>query len=372
MTIICWSLGIMACEPDPPTNPEHLDYPFTLENAVAAPDVEQAIDDFETYLGSARPDLLESIRIEDLIWSVEATLNRKYTNVAHQFRDLSSKSDTIPIGRAGDMVTGTDVHTFYDETVSRFSAHFYSLPNDNRLPVLVDVAEYADDTNSLIVTTQVGTGILEEMSTGFDLHWWWGVLNAIDAGTCGPDDDIVPASELRAANTELETEANNRILGLNNIDPQVISIPIDDCGMPVPLGVLCVAPVYTTNVETTTSFITWGDVNPNDDVPFDNCKDYLLYWNTPVDFSYEENLNYEDKKCIPPEDMDYYYDGLIQVMNDNRPTGKDFISVDVAALRAELDNDDVDDRILYHSPRYSYGEIIATPFNATSIATLPQ
>ncbi len=367
LTIICWSLGIMACEPDPPTEPETLNYPFTLENATPAPpDVTQAIDDFEAYLEHPRPDELEPMNIKNVVWSVEAKLNRTYTNVAHKFEQLHTQSDTIAIAHSGSMMSGSEVQGFYDEAVAKFSEHFYSLPADNRLPVLVDVAEYADDPNSLIVTTQVGTGSLEETIASFDLHWYWGALNSVqNDGTCGPDDGVV--TELgRGANTELEREANNRFIAISN---PTAPIQVAEC-MPGP-PIVCTVAYYVTSVETMTPFIFLGGANPDDDLPFDNCKDWLIYENLPTSFNQEVNANYEDKKCLKPDDMNYYYDGLIQVMSDNRPVGKDFITVDVSALLAEVDGQ-IDPPGLQHAHRYSYGEIIESPVNPPPVTALPQ
>ncbi len=354
----------MACEPDPPTEPETLTYPFTLENAAPAPDVEQAIDDFEAYLDNSRPDLLEPMLVENVVWSVEAKLNRTYTNVAHKFEQLHTQSDTIAIAHSGNMMSGSEVHDFYDEAVAKFSEHFYRLPADNRLPVLVDVAEYADDPNSLIITTQVGTGSLEETIAEFDLHWYWGALNSVqNDGTCGPDDGVV--AELgRGANTELEREANNRFIAISN---PTAPIQVTEC-MPGP-PIVCAVAYYVTSVETMTPPIGLGNFNPDDDVPFDNCKDWLIYQNLPIDPNNTPYSNYEDKKCLKPDDMNYYYDGLIQVMNDNRPAGKDFLSVDVWAQIGTVNGVS---GALFHFHNFSYGEIIESPVNPPPVNTLPQ
>lgn len=309
LTIISWSLGIMACE-DEPTEVESLDYPFTLENVVPAPDIEQSIDDIEAYLEDPRPDELESMNIKDVVWSVEATLNRKYTNAAHNFEQLHTQTDTITIAHSANMMSAYEVRDFYDEALAKFSEHFYSLPDDNRLPVLVDVAEYADDPNSLILTTQVGTGTLGAFILGFQNDWWWGLNN----GPC--DDGQINYGEGDAAE-ELETELNNRALVINDLG----IIPCATNTNPP----VCYSSYYPVDVEIVLDGVFPGTPNP-DDVTFnDNHRDYLLYYNHPAFI----DTNWEENKCIPIDDMDYYFDGAVQKIDLNRPTGKDFITVDM-------------------------------------------
>ncbi len=352
LTIICWSLGIMACEPDPPTEPETL-HPFTLENAAPAPDVEQAINDFEAYLDNPRPDFLEPMLVKNVVWSVEAKLNRTYTNVAHKFEQLHTQSDTIAIAHSGSMMSGIEVQAFYDEAVTKFSEHFYSLPVDNRLPVLVDVAENTGDSNTLILTTQVGTGTLEELSAGFDLHWFWGAFGTGGGGTCGPDASTVPPNVGRAANTELAFEANSRVLALNNTGL------LTSCTAGPPI--FCQIPWYTTNVEIVIPDVNEPDIfpffypNSNDDTPNDNNREYLIYFNNP------EFDNFDDKACLSPSDMDFYYDGLIQVMEDRRPSGKDFILVNVEEEWGNFNQLPFNVFFYSHLPMFSYGEIITSP-----------
>jgi len=346
LTVICWSLGIMACQPEAPTEPETLNSnsPFTLENATPNPGVEQRIDDFETYL--ALTDLksgeLESMRVEDVTWSAEAMLNRTYTNVAHQFEQLHTQTDTISIAHTGRMMPAHEVRSFYDGALKKFSEHFYSLPADNRLPILVDVAERADDPNSLIVTTQVGTGS-GSFVLGFHDDWWWGS----NIGTCDSDNIDYYDTDYGSSDgaEQIEIQLNHRIAQINGIE----LIPCHMTNPPI-----CFSPYYAVNVEIVSEEI-WPTIfnssifNPNDDVPGDNYKDYLLYFNlhgTP---------NWGPNKCISVEDMDFYYNSAVDVINMFRPMNKDFIVADMEGSALWGPFNDYDG---YHRMVPSYGRVI--------------
>ena len=306
LTVICWSLGIMACEPDTPAEPESHQHPFTLKNAAPAPDVERAIDDFETYLArtNAKFGDLEPMRVADVVWSVEAALNRKYTNLAHNFGRLHTRKDTIPINRSGDIMVARRIHDFYNKALKMFSDHFYSLPNDNRLPVMVDVAENPDNPNTLILTTQVGTRVLGDFILGFHNDWWWGFGN----GSCNGQNQMSDAAE------ELQEQLNRRAVAINDLDV----IPCSSTDPPV-----CTSTYYPTSVESVVDGVFPGYLNPDDVTPNDNHRDFLLYENNP------QFDDWDNKKCIVIDDMDFYFDGAVQLIDIHRPTGKDFISVDM-------------------------------------------
>ncbi len=194
------------------------------------------------------------------------------------------------------------------------------------------------------------------------MHWWWGFFNTNGRGTCGPSTGVVPPNVGRAANTELASEANNRFLALNNTGLFI------GCTAGPPIN--CQIPWYVVNVEIVIPEMFGIPAilypNPNDDVLNDNCRDYLLYFNDP------HFDNFDDKACIPPDDMDFYYDGLIDVMNDNRPSGRDFISVNVPNKWGTFS--DLPPNVFFyeHGPVFSYGTIIESLVNPyPSIETPP-
>ncbi len=349
MIMFC-SLGFIACDDDTPT-PDSLDYPFTLENAREDESITQRIDGFGTYLDNLRPDELEPMSIEDVIWSVEARLNSKYTNVAHQFKTLNTQIDTLSVTQSGGMMNGTDVIAFYNAALDKLSKHFYGLPDDNRVTVVTDVARVDDMPNSLAVITQVGTGTIETMRSNFNLHWWWGQ----GGGTCGPDEGTIENNG-RAANTEIEAELNSRVLALNGLG--FLNCP----------GTNTPCKWYTTSVSYEASTFGLGHINPNDDVFGDNCRDYLVYWN---DYTAP---NFEDKKCLTPNDMDFYYNGTLEAIRSFQQPHKEFISTDIWSLQVQ-DADSPNDFHYAHHPRTSYGDIIYSPFGSgggSRVEEIPQ
>ncbi len=353
MIMFC-SLGFIACDDDSPT-PDSLDYPFTLENAREDASITQRIGGFGTYLDNLRPDELEPMSIEDVIWSVEARLNSKYTNVAHQFRTLNTQIDTLSITQSGGMMNGTDVIAFYNAALDKLSKHFYGLPDDNRVTVVTDIARISDMPNSLVFMTQVGTGTQAAKQSGFNLHWWWGEGD----GTCGPDEGTIEGTG-RAANTEIAAELNSRVLALNGLG--FLNCP----GTNIPCK------WYTTSVSNAYSVSTTplsNNLNPDDDIPGDNYRDYLLYYNK------HDRPNFEDNKCLAPAEMDFYYDGTLAVIRKHQNPHREFLTTNLVAMEVSpIPPSPTGEKNYQHVAVTLYGDIIYNPFppGGSRVEEIPQ
>ena len=342
MTIICWSLGIMGCAPDSPAEPEYPDYPFTFEGAVPAADVEQAIEDFKAYLEGSELHKQESMHIDDVVWSVEATLNQTYTNLAHNFEQLHTRKDTIEITHSADMMNSSEVQGFYNEALAKFSEHFHTLPEDNRLPVLVDVATLEAAPNSLVLTTQIGTGSTVSFVLGFHDEWWWD-----EYGMC--EDGILHPGESDAAE-EIENQLNSRVLAINNLG-------ITPCYATTPP--ICHSPWFAISVESSIFVDTRDFLNTNDDIPGDNYRDFLLYDNSPTNFYNEPNLNWADNLCLDVSEMDFYFNSAVEIININKPPSKSFVCAD---LKGDAIDYNVNQPFLaFHTMTISYGTVVTSP-----------
>ena len=79
--------------------------------------------------------------------------------------------------------------------------------------------------------------------------------------------------------------------------------------------------------------------NPDDDV-FDNYKDYRIFYN----WSGGENYSYE--KCLSPDEMDFYYCNLYDLIGEAMPVGKDFSHFDL--FQDEETVASIDKHIFHH------------------------
>ncbi|MBI4646070.1 MAG: hypothetical protein HY738_05590 [Bacteroidia bacterium] len=266
-----------------------------------AEDILKFIEASESNLKSEKDLSLDSV-----IYYTEAALNYKYSYTEKSYLDISVETALIEVDyKDGDLVTFGQVNKAQNEMKHKIKEHFDKINNSRKLLHLVDVELLEKDETNKKAKLEMRSLI----AYGFPVNWgdfgttdWW--YYGYQMGKC-----------------------NGYPGGVNSDAAKQIAWRINFSLTPL-------AVTFFTNPQTIHVIAnTNAYLNPNDDIPNNNCNDYLMFYN------YEDlnlpppNPGEEFHNCISPTEMNFYKQGTESVLymyeanGGPRPAGKTPISI---------------------------------------------
>jgi len=291
--------------------------------------IKQRIQNFRGRLNNTETggtDLRESnLTAKEAEWNIEANLNATYARADVSFSKLEKNKIEFDVPVSGGTIADADLLAAY-KTAKDALANHYKQVNDKDKQVLAIDIELVKETANKAQYQQISyiaivpPALLRAASCevyGETDFWYWGQ----DQGRCceGGGEGIDAADVLGQ-------ELNLRY-------------PLPDTHL------------YFTNIERR-DIDPDSFPNPDDDVLNDSHRDYLIF-DCYLD---------DDCDCINPDDMNWYYCNIREIITDLKPSGKNFSHID---LYDESTLSGEGGRVL-HIGLIFYGKSIQCPCNPCS------
>ena len=256
--------------------------------------IENKIRDFKSKLEHLRenPQLKsgETMTVDSVVWYVEAALNYTYARAGIPFDRIirDSAKITIPVNNQGVLLA--DVDLAYQQVKDSLSAKYHAIASEDKSLMMVDIEAVtaADNSTELHVKAGFaeGNGVYGYGLFGSTDYWYWGR----GIGKCGP---YIGQNIGEDASTQLNYRINHPI----SVYP---------------------GGTYFTDEETLGYFDPWDYPDPNNPYGY-----YRL-------FAFEYSVPPTEEPCLYPDEMNYYlYEGVVYIMEDNKPAGKKLVSGEV-------------------------------------------
>jgi len=235
----------------------------------------------------------EELEIEDAKWNIEATLNYTYGDASTKFPDYHNSTTTIEIPKTNNKIAMDDVIEAYDNVKAILIEQQSQIESDNKQLILVDLNldEETETTATFIVISSFGTGSQSGFNDDFgpNDYWSWGWGHVELGGYC--DGPFFGQDIWNDAATKISYKVNNL---------RIIPGPYTYISDPVFLEFTTLIPDCVTLQDDFDEWDYCDDplINPNDDVPEDNIRDFIVFYT----YNGWPNYNY----CVPPDDMNYY------------------------------------------------------------------
>lgn len=250
--------------------------------------VERLILDFKAKLDATLKDGT-TYAADSAVWYVEALLNYEMANNAHNFAELKFYRDSILLNGANGEFAIEELNAAY----SYFNSLIAGILEQSEYPSLqidfvnISLKETGLKTFSNALEITVCTGISTPINYALfdeDEDWYWGN----NLGACG--DNQSPAATDAA--DELEYKFNRPLsVGPSGYFTSIESIEVD------------------------------GDAYDDENNPGPWCNAMI--------FTYQPGFEPPDDPCLESEELNYYLSKFDYIVNDNKPSGKVFKSVDV-------------------------------------------
>lgn len=229
-----------------------------------------------------------SLPSDSAVWYLEGLLNLENANNNHDFQNVTFLHDTLTFIASNNTLSLEYLNEIYLQ-INNWMTEIHNQSNNTvRDFDLVDIeleeTNLKNGTQQLIVTTSLGTigGTMNYIPFGPEDYWYWGY----GLGMCG--DNSGQHIGLDAA-TELQRKFRNPI--------------------PYPGPSYFISVVYTT-----VQAWQYEDLN-------NGFRDYMMY------YADRPGLPVDD--CLSPEELNYYLSKFDYIVQDNKPTGKTYKTVDV-------------------------------------------
>lgn len=235
---------------------------------------------------------IDYILLEDAIWDIEAMLNYDHADAGRSFDEIEHHTRTINFALKNDKITEKDLIKLYN----LIGIEYRNIINDQKFQskdghiVYIDIHKNEENmaknknVNYINITIARGLTVTNEkklVRRVNETDYW----HPVGPGKCGPYEG-----------------QNTNQYGCDRLE-QLVTRRID-----LPQGCH-----YTNIITVDYSTLSQYDIyisNPNDNIPNDNNRDYLL-------FAMNKNFpNYNGWYCMSPDDMRFYRDG-INMLIDN-------------------------------------------------------
>jgi hypothetical protein len=253
----------------------------------------------------------ETMSVDSAVWYIEAALNYTYARAGNDFANVIGDSAKITIPAVGGEIAMDDLPVVYEQFLDSLRAKYYSVQSENKKLIMVNMVpgESTESGTEVMMYSATGEGAPTYIYGLFDStdYWYWGYY----LGKC----DIYQGQNVgEDATTQLQYRINH---------PDIAYPP----------------GAYFTDEFTTDYFSPWDYPDPNNPYGY-----YRL-------FAYEFTQPPTEHPCLSHEEMNYYlYEGVVYIMEDNKPDDKCFISGEVIW--------DIFGGVAYcHRTRYTYGII---------------
>jgi len=230
------------------------------------------------------PSTASPMYIEDVVWSIEATLNYKYGNIEKAYYENYTKGESklAYTLNEDDFMEFSQVKELYDTFKEELSLVYANIDSENKWLLLVDIE--SDNENNLNMFHAFGnTEITLTKQVPPWEEWYYGENLGLCNGGGQPSD---------AAN-EIDMELRTDFI-VNH--PQIsqfrwIATSVSYPGPIIPGGFM--SPV---NI-----------INTNDIIPQDNQLDYIIFHGLSLWPNYHT--------CLSNSEMDFYYNGSVHIIS---------------------------------------------------------
>ena len=270
---------------------------------------------------------------------------------------MQSQESEVTILISNNFVSDTDLVDAYVETWSKLLDHFNSSSLQNKQVVAVDISlkEIVNNEATISITSNLG-------SLGQNLS-----QNLVDIRTnCDVfDDDWLGGDSAGNGRCDGTNSSSNAALELEKVINKNYRIE-NPLISPYPNAAIHVGFIEIEG---------WSKManqyfNFNDVVEFDNHRDFLM-WETDPTIDLDPNVNeYEFYKCIPEEDMDWYYCNIMDIIipdiivsGPGILSGYEFISLTMDIADIPITGVDPSTPWILHRAIVSYGIPIWTSDN---------
>ncbi len=245
--------------------------------------IEQQIIQFKNQLSDTKKSG-EIVELDSAIWYINSALNYTYTFPYIEYSDYFTDSAFVTMKISDDAVTFTELVKTYRNIEKVLREQFFSIKNTNKHLVTIDIEETDNCENSTIefkIISEVGVYNTEKSTkmsntdNPFGSTDWWSF--AFGDGKCH---GYSGGAGWDAAK-KISYAVRNKLL------PNSIMY-------------------YFTDPK-----VFW-EILPYSSSSIPNGMGYYLYWGTP---------------CVSPQNMNYYYNRLLEVVDYYKPAGKTFQNV---------------------------------------------
>ena len=275
---------------------------FDREKPLENDDVFKKIDAFKAKIAQIEagtmPETDDGTSENDAIWNIEALMNSQHGRADKPFNKIKTTTSTIRVDLNADgTISNLALLTALNEAQLKLTGQFDAVIDANKHVIAVDIKRKEPQAESissvfLEVSSFVGSGNPSgpagpgPQPLGPDDDWLWG----LHLGKC----------PMPTVSTNVGTDAADKLNEIINRRP--VS-----------------SRTFFTDVVSL-AFNAEAFPNPNDVTPGDNYRDYLMYFQ-------DTNLPYS--ACIASNDMIFYLAGANTIIEQVRPSGKNFISIDL-------------------------------------------
>jgi len=220
------------------------------------------------------------MEVDSAIWYIESTSNLTYGDATSTLEDYVVDSAFIEIPLTNGQILWSDVQIAYDKVIDSLSAHNAAITANDKQLIVADIAlkETTDNTAIFEVTSGFGT----DGTSGFGNDYPW--YCSEEMGRCD------------GSGLGVGYDATDKIAQLANLS---VSVP---SGNAYYNDVYIEDDIYPDDVPTNSNPYGYGE--------------YLLFFYGYLPPNYI---------CMSTDEIGYYRDGLIQVGEIYKPTGKSVI-----------------------------------------------
>jgi hypothetical protein len=267
---------------------------FDQDKPIENDDVFKKIDAFKAKIAKIEsgtmPETDNGTSETDAIWNIEALMNSQHGRADKPFTKINSATSTIRVALNDDgTISNSALLTALNDAEQKLTEQFGAVNGANKHVIAIDISRKVPQVESassvlLNVSSSVGSGgpapppPTDPFGVGDD--WLWG----FQLGKC--------------SGTNVGTDAADRLN--EEINPRFISV--------------C---TFFTDIDIVQTSL--GLVNSNSPGP--NIRSNLFFFRTSTLSNFSN--------CIDAFDMNFYFHGAKTMINILKPSGKNFISIDL-------------------------------------------
>jgi hypothetical protein len=274
---------------------------FDEDKPIENDDVFKKINAFKAKIEKIKegtmPESDNSTTIADAIWNIEALMNSQHGQAGKPFKKINTAKSTIRVALNDDgTISNTALVAALNEAQQKLTEQFGAVNGANKHIIAIDVSRklpQIESNSSILLEVGIGVGFDSPYGPpppppifGPDDDWLWG----FHLGKC----------PMPTVSTNVGTDGADKLN--ESINPRFVSSDVFFTDLSDFLGNFSEFP------------------NPNDPTPNNNAREFLLF---------HQNTSLPHSPCMVSADMIFYRAGAITVINQKKPAGKSFISIEL-------------------------------------------
>ena len=251
----------------------------------------------------------ETLSVDETLWGLESSLNVLYAKTDTRYKKSDARTASFSIQLENGSVSVAEIYKAYESMWSEMVLHYDALDWANKEFVLADVKLVSNENNTVIINLMtIIADVLASPSSVTDCdvfspddNWKVGGSYNINMGKCD-------GTHLEScAPMEIEKKVNELYLNEHSL----ITPPLE----PFHIGFM--------SLETVEGY-AHDHINFNQDPNNpDPLREFLLWYGEVPDNGPLPG----NGVCIEEDNMEWYYCNMVQIIENETPTGKNFVSL---------------------------------------------